>query len=143
MRDPFRSAAARAEPPLGAADHVVVVQYRHVVAAGLAVAAEDVVPAELAEELRGRGGSLDQVGQEPGGLADVEHGVDVAAEDVQVVAGHGAAPVTSPSSRKFSFPMDSAYSRIAPQKLREASQETCLTVSMRKPSQSLSAIQYL
>ena len=52
-------------------------------------------------------------------------------------------PAISPTIRKLRLPRRSANSRSAPQKLRASSSDRCFTVSRRKPSQSLTAIQYL
>ena len=52
-------------------------------------------------------------------------------------------PAISPTIRKLRLPRRSANSRSAPQKLRASSSDRCFTVSRRKPSQSLIAIQYL
>jgi hypothetical protein len=73
---------------LGAADHVVIVKDRDVVAARFAMAAEDVVPLELIEEMARVDRAFGQHGEPRGRVADVERRVEIATEDFQIVARH-------------------------------------------------------
>ena len=75
--------------------------------------------------------------------ADVEDSVEVALQAVECERTEASSPGDSATRRRVLFPRLRPYSLIAPQKLRASSSATCLKVSIRNPSQSVRAIQYL
>ncbi len=80
-------AIARAETSFGVAvDHVVIVEHRHVIPPHLAVGAKLVVASELREEFARVAEPLDRPGEDVHGVTEIERGVEVPPEHIQVRA---------------------------------------------------------
>jgi len=76
-------------------------------------------------------------------LADVERGIEVAVENVEVAVLGEVAAGNLTDQEEVVLADIGGELLIEPQKLRACSWVTCFSVSMRNPSQSVRAIQYL